>query len=91
MFLASQVTSRAKIVVDISREALEDAATLSGASLSVRHACFKDQRSEFERCAVLRSQAPGIARVVIDTATLQEWRWRREKLLTQMNDEPPRH
>ena len=75
-----------KIAVDISREALEDAATLNGASLSVRHARFKAQRSELEACAedLLRSQAPGIERVVIDTATFQEWRRRRDKLLTQV-------
>ena len=49
-----------KIVVDISREALQDAATLSGASLSVRHARFKDQRSEFEHCAKQSIARPSI-------------------------------
>jgi len=71
-----------EIVVHISREALEDAAALVGASLAVRHATFKAQRAEFEACAedLLRSQAPEVRRVTIDSQTFTEWRRRRSKI-----------
>jgi transcriptional regulator with XRE-family HTH domain len=74
-----------EIVVDIAREALEDAARLIGASLAERHARFRRQRAEFEACAedLLRSQAPGIDRVIIDTVTFDAWRQRRGKLVVQ--------
>jgi len=68
------------------REALEDAARLIGASLAERHARFRQQRAEFEACAedVLRSQAPDIDRVIIDTMTFDAWRQRRRgKLVVQ--------
>jgi transcriptional regulator with XRE-family HTH domain len=73
------------IIVDISREALDDFARLSGASLAQRHAHFDAQRAEFEACAedLLRSQAPGIERVMIDAKSLQEWRRHRGRLLAQ--------
>ena len=71
-----------EIVVDVSREALDDAASLVGASLAVRHAKFAEQRAEFEACAedMLRSQAPGIRRVTIDSETFTRWRRRRSQV-----------
>jgi len=74
-----------EIIVDVSREALEDAARLIGASLAERHARFQQQRPEFEACAedLLRSQALGIDRVIIDTTTFDAWRRRRKKLAAQ--------
>lgn len=73
------------ITIDISREALEDAATLTGASLVERHARFEAQRPAFEACAedLLRSQAPAINRVIIDSMTFREWQRRRDKFLAQ--------
>jgi transcriptional regulator with XRE-family HTH domain len=74
-----------EIVVDVSREALEDAASLIGGSLAERHARFRRQRGEFEACAedLLRSQAPAIDRVIIDTMIFDAWRQRRGKLVVQ--------
>jgi hypothetical protein len=74
-----------EIVVDVSREALEDAASLIGGSLAERHARFRRQRAEFEACAedLLRSQAPAIDRVIIDTMIFDAWRQRRGKLVVQ--------
>ena len=71
-----------EIVVDIGREALEDAASLVGASLTIRHARFEAQRAEFEACAedLLRSQAPEVRRVTIDSGTFTDWRRRRSRL-----------
>jgi transcriptional regulator with XRE-family HTH domain len=73
------------ITIDISRETLDDFASLTGASLAERHARFEAERAEFEACAedLLRSQAPGINRVTIDSRTFDEWRRRRDKLLDQ--------
>jgi transcriptional regulator with XRE-family HTH domain len=68
-----------EIVIDISREAIDDAARLIGASLAERHARFDQQRQEFEECAeeLLRPQALTIKRFVVDSQTFQDWRRRR--------------
>lgn len=72
-----------EIAIDISREALEDAASLTGASLAERRGRFQEQRAEFEACAedLLRGRAPGIDRVFIDSATFHEWRRRRSQFV----------
>jgi transcriptional regulator with XRE-family HTH domain len=74
-----------QIVVDIAREALDDAASLIGASLAVRHARFQAQRAEFEACAedVLRGQAPTIGRITIDSETFDDWRRRHRQLVAR--------
>jgi transcriptional regulator with XRE-family HTH domain len=71
------------IIVDIARETVDDAATLSGASSAERDAGFQRHRREIEDCArdVVRNQAPGVERVSIDTMTFHEWRLRRRKLI----------
>jgi transcriptional regulator with XRE-family HTH domain len=78
-----------EIVVDISRETLEDAARLVGASRAVRHASFAAQRAEFQACAedLLRSQAPEVRRVTIDNETFTDWRWRRSQIAGSINDQ----
>ena len=80
-----------EIVVDISREAIDDAATLAGASLAERHARFDQQRQEFERCVeeLLIAQAPTIERFILDSATFEDWRRRRAKLRDSMRDARP--
>jgi transcriptional regulator with XRE-family HTH domain len=77
-----------QIVVDIAREALDDADNLIGASLAVRHARFQAQRGEFEACAedVLRGQAPTIGRVTINSETFEDWRRRAGKPVVKIND-----
>jgi len=74
-----------EIIVDVSREALDDAPTLIGAPITERRARFQAHRPEFEACAedLLRSQAPGIDRVIIDNLTFDEWRRRRGKFRDQ--------
>jgi transcriptional regulator with XRE-family HTH domain len=68
------------INVDIPREAVDDDARLTAASTAQRRAGFRKRRREFEACAVdlLRSQAPEVDRVSIDTVTFHEWRKRHE-------------
>ena len=70
------------IIVDVPRETVDDAAGLTGASTEQRRAKFEEHRSLFEGCArdVLRSQAPEVCRVSIDTRTFGEWRTRRSGL-----------
>jgi transcriptional regulator with XRE-family HTH domain len=74
-----------EIAVDISREAVDDADQLIGASLAVRHARFQAQRAEFEACAedVLRGQAPTIGRITIDSETFDDWRRRHRQLVAR--------
>jgi transcriptional regulator with XRE-family HTH domain len=71
------------IIVDVARETVDDAATLTGASSAERDAAFQRHRRVIEECArdVVRSQAPGVDRVSIDTQTYREWRLRRRKLI----------
>ena|SRR5947208_1100444 len=80
-----------EIVIDISREAIDDAARLIGASLAERHARFDQQRQEFEKCVeeLLSAQAPTIERFILDSATFEEWRRRRNKLRDQQSDARP--
>jgi transcriptional regulator with XRE-family HTH domain len=70
------------IIVDVPRETVDDAATLTSASTAQRRASFEACRSEFEACArdILRSQAPEVRRVSIDTLTFGEWRSRLSRL-----------
>lgn len=70
------------INVDVSRETVEDAVGLFGASIAERHTAFGSHRPVFEACAtdLLRGQAPEIDRVSIDTITFHEWRKRHERL-----------
>ena len=74
--------SDCRITVDISREAIDDASSLTGASRAERHTRFEAHRAEFEACAedLLRSQAPGISRITIDSRIFHDWRRRRDKL-----------
>ena len=74
-----------EIFIDISREAMDDAASLVGASLAERHARFEQQRPEFEECLeeLLRVQAPTIGRFILDSVTFGEWRRYRNKLRNQ--------
>jgi hypothetical protein len=72
-----------EIAVDISREAVDDADQLIGASLAERRRRFQTQRKEFEAFAddLLRGRAPGIDRIFIDCEIFQEWRRRRSQLV----------
>ena len=73
------------IIVDVPRETVDDAATLIAASTAERRARFEGWRPEFEACArdALRSQAPAVHRVCIDTRTFGEWRTRSRKLVKE--------
>ena len=74
-----------ELIGDVSREARDDHAKLVGASIPERRARFQNQRVEFEACAedFLRSQAPSIDRVMIDTETFHERRQRCGELVAQ--------
>ena len=77
-----------RIAVDVARETLDDHANLIGASLAIRHTVFRAQREEFEACAedLLRSQAPTIDRVLIDSETIRKWRQRRATSLRDVTE-----
>jgi hypothetical protein len=71
-----------EIIVDVPRETVDDAATLTAASTAERRARFEALRPDFEDCAkdLIRSQAPEVRRVSIDTMTFHEWRERRKRI-----------
>jgi len=75
------------IIVDVSRETVDDAAAVTAASTAHRRASFEEWRPAFEACArdVLRGQAPEVRPVSIDSVTFEEWRRRHRKLSLEMS------
>jgi len=72
-----------EVVVDVSRETVDDAAKCTAASTAGRRVMFEKWRPAFEACArdALCSQAPEVHRICIDTLTFDEWRKRYRKLV----------
>ena len=72
-----------QIIVDVPRETVDDVATSIGASTAEREAYFRDLREDLEACAIdlIRSQAPEVDRVVIESTIFDEWKKRRPNKL----------
>lgn len=72
-------------IVDVPRETVDDAAEAKTSSTVQRVASFEKRRPAFEACArdALRSQAPEVHRICIDTLTFREWHNRHRKLVAQ--------
>jgi transcriptional regulator with XRE-family HTH domain len=74
-----------EVIVDVSRETVDDAAKRRVASTAERRMLFEEWRPAFDTCArdALYSQAPEVHRVCIDTFTFDEWSKRYRKLVKQ--------
>jgi transcriptional regulator with XRE-family HTH domain len=72
-----------EIIVDVPSETVDDAAESTGASTAERRASFKALRRDFDACAkdLIRSQAPEVDRVVIESTIFDEWKKRRPNKL----------
>jgi hypothetical protein len=75
------------IIVDVPREAVDDAAEVTAASTAHRRATLRSGGPHLKpaRGMWLRSQAPEVRGVSIDSVTFEEWRRRHRELSLEMS------